>query len=313
MLNEVYEGGYNYIHSATPGPVGLAALGIARILNLPISGTYHTALPQYAAYLTEDDSIEQLVWRYTLWYYDQMGTVYVPSRKTGDELKARGLDSRKIRTYPRGVDIVRFHPSKRNGYFRENYDVDQVTRLLYVGRVSKEKNLPLLVEVFKEVCRESKDVHLVVVGDGPYLAAMKEETAGLPCTFTGYRHGEELVEIYASCDIFIFPSTTDTFGNVILEAQASGLPVIVTDEGGPIENMIAGQTGLLVPGNDSKNLVRAIRELVGDPKRRARMAEKARSYAETRSFRQAFQEHWNMYLNDYRQPQGSGSSAGAIS
>ena len=298
MLNHVYEGGYGYIHSSTPGPIGLAALQIARLLNLPISGTYHTAIPQYAAYLTGDETIEQLTWRYTLWYYGQMRTIYVPSEATGQELAAKGIDSKKIMPYPRGVDTVRFNPSRAGDVFTRRYKINNSIKLLYVGRVSKEKNMPLLVDVFEEALKLEKNLHLVMVGDGPYLEEMKKRLAGKPCTFTGYLQGEELAEIYASSDIFIFPSTTDTFGNVILEAQASGLPVIVTDMGGPFENIIAGKTGLAVKGNEAGSLVQAVVSLAKSPDKQRQMSIQARAYAENRSFERAFQRHWDLYLHE---------------
>ena len=298
MLNHIYEGGYNYIHSATAGPLGLVGLAISRILGLPISGTYHTALPQYAAYLTGDEAIEQLVWRYTLWYYDQMEFVYVPSRQTGKELVDKGLSADKIRPYPRGVDAEAYHPRYRNGFYQRHYKLGDDLKLLYVGRVSKEKNLPLLVDVFKDLSAVMPNLHLVVVGEGPYFREMKKALEGRPATFTGFLQGRDLAEAYAAAEMFVFPSTTDTFGNVILEAQASGLPVIVTDSGGPRENMIDGETGLMVRGDDPAAFRRAVAELAGDPLRLKKMGQAARRYVETRSFENAFLEHWQMYSRE---------------
>jgi glycosyltransferase involved in cell wall biosynthesis len=298
MLHHVYNQGYNYIHSATPGPIGLAALGISRIMGLPISGTYHTSLPQYAAYLTGDEAVEQLVWRYTLWYYEQMDFVYAPSEETGRELVDRGLDEAKIRLYPRGVDVEAYHPRFGNGYYRRRHGLGDEIKLLYVGRVSKEKNLPVLVRSFKKLCASDPRLHLAVVGDGPYMSEMQKELAAAPVTFTGYLSGTDLAEAYASADLFVFPSTTDTFGNVILEAQASGLPVIVTDTGGPRENMMDGETGIIVPGGDAEALAAAAAELAGNPLRREKMGRAARRYVEERSFRKAFLEHWKLYTHE---------------
>ncbi len=299
MLNHCHEQGFTHIHSATPGPIGLAALGIAHILNLPINGTYHTALPQYAQYLTGDSAIEELTWRYTLWYYDQMDAVYVPSRATGDELIAKGLNPEKIRLFPRGIDTARFHPAKRNGVMKKRFGIGgEIVKLLYVGRVSKEKNMPLLAQAFKALLAETQDIHLFIVGDGPYLEEMKRTMAGTPCTFTGYMDGEPLATMYASSDIFVFPSTTDTFGNVVLEAQAAGLPVIVTDQGGPHENMLSDRTGLVVKGDDPESLGRAMRILAGDRGLARSMGASARRYMEDRSFEQAFDETWRMYDED---------------
>jgi glycosyltransferase involved in cell wall biosynthesis/predicted metal-dependent phosphoesterase TrpH len=296
MLNYCYEREITHIHAATPGPLGLAALAIARILKVPISGTYHTALPQYARYLTEDANIEELVWKYTLWYYNQMDHIYVPSQSTGSELKEKGVAAGKIRVFPRGIDIERFHPRKRDVRLVEaRFGLRPGMKLVYVGRVSKEKNLPLLGQVFHSLTKTGAEVQLVVVGDGPYGREFQDIMRGTPTTFTGYLEGEELAILYASCDVFVFPSTTDTFGNVVLEAQASGLPVIVTDMGGPRENLIPGETGLVVKGEDGQALLEAIRTLLGDAERRHRMGEAARRYMEDRSFERAFDQTWNLY------------------
>jgi glycosyltransferase involved in cell wall biosynthesis len=138
-------------------------------------------------------------------------------------------------------------------------------------------------------------VHLVIVGDGPYLNDMKAALAGLPVTFTGILEGEELTQAYASSDLFVFPSTTDTFGNVVLEAQASGLPVIVTDQGGPQENLIPDKTGIIFPANDADALSRAVLQMVGDPGRLIQMKQQARQYMESRSLETAYLQLWDSY------------------
>jgi glycosyltransferase involved in cell wall biosynthesis len=296
MLDYCYTQDFTHIHSATPGPIGLAALLISRILKLPIYGTYHTAFPQYVDKLTEDKGMEDVMWWYVIWYYKQMDAVYVPSRATGEELAAKGLPKEKIRFYPRGIDIDRFHPRHRNGFFRTRFQMsDHEVKLLYVGRVSKEKNLDVLAEVFRRLSATEQKVSLVVIGDGPYLPKMREELEGLPAVFTGYLEGDDLLQAYASCDIFVFPSTTDTFGNVILEAQASGLPVIVTDAGGPRENLVPGKTGLVVPAGDVPAFTKALGRLTGNPDMLREMKEAARGYMEDRGFESAYEKLWESY------------------
>ncbi len=296
MLDFCYEQAFNRIHIATPGPVGLAALAIAHILQLPTYGTYHTALPQYVARLTEDSGLGDLVWKYMVWFYDQVDVVLVPSHATGQELAARGIHAEKIQFYPRGVDTISYHPDKRNGFYKSHFQLaDDHLKLLYVGRVSREKNLDQLVEIFQKVSRTFPQVHLVVVGDGPYLPEMKAALTGYPTVFTGYLDGEDLSEAYAGADLFVFPSTTDTFGNVVLEAQASGIPVIVTDKGGPSENMIDQKTGFIVPADDPGAFVEKINSLLLDPEQLRRMKENARQYMESRSFEAAFNTMWEMY------------------
>ena len=296
MLDYCYEQGFTHIRSATPGPIGLAALAIARILKLPLYGTYHTALPQYADLLTDDAGVADLMWKYTVWYYNQMDVVYVPSEATADELVRKGVAKEKIRFYARGIDVKRFHPSKRNGFFKSRYGLtEDEVKLLYVGRVSKEKNMPLLAEIYRSLAALRPHVRLVVVGEGPYLEDMKESLKDLPVTFTGFLSGEDLAQAYASSDLFVFPSTTDTFGNVVLEAQASGLPVIVTDEGGPRENLVPGKTGFIVPSKEKEVLLDTLLSLVDDPPLRDKMRLHAREYMENRSFETAFLQLWDSY------------------
>ncbi|WDP88458.1 MAG: glycosyltransferase [Desulfobacter sp.] len=296
MLDYCFQQNFTHIHSATPGPMGLAALAIARILKLPLTSTYHTQFPQYAKYLTGDDFIEDMTWRFMIWYYDQMDQIYVSSQNSFDELSEKGINPQKIRIIPRGINTALFSPSKRNGILNKDYGVrDNAVKFLYVGRVSREKNLPLLVEAFLDICSRRKDVHLTVVGDGPYAGEMKRRLREVPASFTGYLSGNALQEIYASADLFVFPSTTDTFGNVVLEAQSSGLPVIVSDIGGPCENMKDRGTGLVVPGDDTAALVRAMETLASDKNMRRNMGIQARAYMENRSFENAFIQSWEFY------------------
>jgi len=298
VLNYCYNERFTNIHSATPGPVGLVALAVARILRIPICGTYHTAVPQYTAALTEDPAMGDLMWKFIVWYYGQMDLVYVPSRATGDELIRRGIRRDKISVYPRGIDIDIFHPSNRNGIFKNRYGINEdILKLLYVGRVSKEKDLPLLAELMKKLSRLRKSIHLVVVGDGPYLAEMKMAMKGLPVTFTGFLFDRDLAEVYASSHLFVFPSTTDTFGNVVLEAQASGLPVVVSDRGGPQENMIPGRTGFVFPAGDVGKCLDTVLQLIDSPSHLREMGKEARSYMEGRSFKSAYQKLWVSYCN----------------
>ena len=296
MLNYCYEQEFTHIHTATPGPLGLAALAISKIMRIPLSGTYHTALPQYALSLTGDGGIEELAWRYTIWFYDQLKFILVPSKSTGQELIDKGIDPSKIRAFPRGVDTERFHPAKRDDRFLKNkLGIHAGLKLLYVGRISKEKNLHLLVDVYKSLSEKYDDIQFVFVGDGPYLKELQAMMEGLPVVFTGYREGEELSAIYAGCDLFVFPSTTDTFGNVVLEAQASGMPAIVTDMGGPQENVIHQKTGLIVKADSADCLLNGLEALLSDRLKLKEMGKAARRYMEGRSYERAFDETWLMY------------------
>lgn len=296
MLEYCYENNFTHIMASTPGPMGLAALAVSRILGIPLYGTYHTAFPQYVAELTDDFAMEELAWKLMIWFYNQMDTVYVPSRATGAELAAKGIRPAKLRLYPRGIDINRFHPARRNGFWTSQYGLSAATtKLLYVGRVSKEKNLDVLTRAFNKLCLLNPDLQLIIVGDGPYRMEMEKALEHTSALFTGYLEGDDLVNAYASSDLFVFPSSTDTFGNVVLEAQASGLPVIVTDSGGPQENLISGETGLIVPAHDDQALIDAVLAICEPPGRLTEMQRNARNYMENRSFEDAFNKSWEMY------------------
>ncbi len=294
MLTHCFEQEYDCILAATPGPVGLAALAISKILKLPFHGTYHTAFPEYVGAFTEDAGLEDGCWRYMSWFYNQMQVIYAPSEATRFELAERGIDPEKIVTYPRGVDTDRFHPDKRNGFYRR-FAVQGRTKLLYVGRISVEKGLDVLSDAFKKAAAIRDNLQLIVVGDGPYLKKMQRTLRNAPATFTGMLGGEALAQAYASADIFVFPSATDTFGNVVLEAQASGLPVIVSDRGGPCENMLRDETGLIFPAGDADALLRAIIHLIDTPERIEYMGKRARRHVERRTFDATFLKTWAIF------------------
>jgi glycosyltransferase involved in cell wall biosynthesis len=296
MLDYCYQQRFTHILASTPGPVGLAALGAGRILNLPVYGTYHTAIPQYVLERTRDKGMEEFIWKGMIWFYNQMDRVFAPSKAIAEELVDRGLPRDKVEVHPHGIDTARFHPGKRNGFWNRYFrDGGRTVKLLYVGRVSREKNLDLLVRAYREHLSGRNDLKLILVGDGPDLTRLKGQLRGDDVVFTGQLTGEDLSQAYASSDIFVFPSCTDTFGNVVLEAQASGLPVVVTDRGGPRENMIHGETGFVVPGGDPLALAEAVAAMADDPWLLARMKEQARSYCRTRSFESAFLDYWELY------------------
>ncbi len=278
LLQYIEQEGITSIHVSTPGTVGLLGLLIGRLMDIPVAGTYHTDIPQYVRTLTNDEFLEQAAWSYMTWFYNQMEEVLVPSAGTREQLLSHGLAPEKLQPLPRWVDTEQFSPVKRVEQYWQQRGLAGELTLLYVGRVSKEKALDLLVEAFRTLVREGLPVGLAIVGDGPYRAEMEAELAGYPALFTGFLQGEQLQQAYASADLFVFPSATDTFGNVVLEAQAAGLPVIVSDAGGPRELMQAGSTGLVFPADDLTELLAALRRLAQSPLLRVRMAQAARNF-----------------------------------
>jgi glycosyltransferase involved in cell wall biosynthesis len=278
IMDYIEREGFTRIHISTPGTVGLLGLLIARVMDIPVAGTYHTDIPQYVRSLTNDEFLEQAAWNYMIWFYNQMEEVVAPSAGTRAQLLSRGLPLEKMKPLPRWVDFEQFSPEKRDPFFWSLRGLRGAVTLLYVGRVSREKSLDLLVEAFRSLVDEGSDIALAVIGDGPYRSEMEERLAGYPALFTGYLSGEELQCGYASADLFVFPSATDTFGNVVLEAQASGLPVIVSDEGGPRELMVDGETGVVFRAGNQLSLNNAIRSVVNDRLRFSRFAHAAREF-----------------------------------
>jgi glycosyltransferase involved in cell wall biosynthesis len=279
VMDFIEREGFTRIHVSTPGTVGLLGLLVARMMNIPVAGTYHTDIPQYVRSLTNDEFLEQAAWSYMIWFYSQMEEVMVPSTGTREQLLARGLPLERMKPLPRWVDTDAYSPEMRNPSFWKSRGAGfGRTVLLYVGRVSREKGLEMLVSAFKELVVEGAAVALAVIGDGPYRDEMEASLSGTPAMFTGYLAGEQLQRGYASADLFVFPSATDTFGNVVLEAQASGLPVIVSDEGGPHELMIDGETGVVFRAGNRGGLAAAIRSMISGPERLVLMSQNARRF-----------------------------------
>ena len=293
ILDYIQREKFTEIIISTPGPVGLTGLLAAKMLNLQTSGIYHTDFPQYIRILTEDSFLESVAWRYMHWFYGQLDTVFVNSEEYRQSWIKRGFDPAKLKIFPRGLDTELFHPTRRDPAFFEKFGAHNgEVRLLYVGRVSREKDLDLLATAYQRLRDEGLPIQLFIVGHGPYSEALAKS---LPeAFFTGYLTGSELATAYASADVFVFPSTTDTFGNVIIEAQASGVPVVVSDAGGPKELVQESETGLITKSRDVDDLARAIRTLVVDPALRERMGQRARQSVIDRTWPAAFRKFWSI-------------------
>jgi glycosyltransferase involved in cell wall biosynthesis len=227
------------------------------------------------------------------WFYGQLDTVFVNSEEYRQSWIKRGLDPTKLKIFPRGLDTELFHPERRDPAFFQKFGAhDGEVRLLYVGRVSREKDLDFLATAYRHLRDQGMPVHLIVVGHGPYA---EEFAKSLPeATLTGYLTGKELATAYASADIFVFPSTTDTFGNVIIEAQASGVPAVVSDSGGPKELVQHNENGFITKSHDLDDYTRAVRALVVDPARRKAMGDRARQSVLDRTWPSALRKFWSI-------------------
>jgi glycosyltransferase involved in cell wall biosynthesis len=282
LLKYLQESGFTKMQISTPGTIGIAGLFAAKALQMETAATYHTSVPEYVENYTKDLSLEALAWRYMILFYHSVDEVLVPSKFIARLLHHRGLRNRKLLILDRWVDLERFHPDKRTPGFWRRYGIeneDELIKFVYVGRVGVEKNLAQLAEAYRRLCAVRSDVHLVIVGDGPFRKQLQQMLSGLPVTFTGFLQGDDLPRAIASADAKLFPSTTDTWGNAPLEAEACGLPVVVSDVGGPCELMEDGLTGIKIPGRDVDALYHAMVTLL-DPAIRTRMGKAARVFVE---------------------------------
>jgi glycosyltransferase involved in cell wall biosynthesis len=262
MVENVHREGFTEVVISTPGPVGLAGLLASRLLGLPAKGIYHTDFPRYVLALTEDSAMEGVAWKYMDWFFGGLDGMFVNSAPYRDEWIGRGIDPAKIQILPRGVDSLLFQPEKRDEQFwPQRGAAAGAFVLLYVGRVSREKDLDMLPELVGGL--GGRNVVLAVVGDGPYR---QELESILPqAIFTGVLQGKDLAGAYASADLFVFPSTTDTYGNVVAEALASGLPCVVSSAGGPAGMVKDGVTGCVTRARDQKDFVGKVLSLVDSP------------------------------------------------
>jgi glycosyltransferase involved in cell wall biosynthesis len=291
MIDYIQREGFTELIISTPGPIGLTALLAGKLLGLRTSGIYHTDFPQYVRILTDDNFLETLTWNFMKWFYEQLDLLYVNSEGYRRAWTDRGIAPERIRILPRGLDTTLFHPSRREPDFWRKYGIPAGrTVLLYVGRVSKEKDLDVIVAAWGRLAQDG--LALAFVGDGPYLKELRQL---LPeAAFTGYLAGLDLARAYASSDVFVFPSTTDTFGNVILEALASGLPCVVSDQGGPKDLIVHGVTGLITRALDVEDFTRQVQELAGDSSLRQSMGIEAHRTVQDRDWADAAQKFWAM-------------------
>jgi glycosyltransferase involved in cell wall biosynthesis/predicted metal-dependent phosphoesterase TrpH len=293
VVEYLERGQFSEVIISTPGPLGLTGLAAARLLGLRTAGIYHTDFPEYVRVMTDDDDLAQLAGRFMWWFYGQMDMVFVPSEWYRQELRDNGLDQKPIEVLPRGVDTALFRPERRDPEFLHQFGGNGHFKFLYAGRVSPEKNLGTLVDAFDDLTRGGCPAELVIVGDGPLLPELRARCAGrADVVFTGFLRGEALASAYASADAFVFPSTSDTFGNVVLEAQACGLPAIVSNQGGPQEIVREHRSGLIVDMATARPLRDAMATLYADADLRRAISERALANARERSWPRILESFW---------------------
>jgi len=294
FLKQVRADRTELVHFTTPGPVGLAALLIAWHTELPVIGSFHTDLVAYTEKLSGSPRLAALMREYLRWSYGRCARILVPSEDTRGLLVRSKIAAERISLWTRGVDTHLFTPSKRSEALRERWRVcDRRPAIIYVGRVSKEKGLERLPEIQSLLHRHGLEHRLVIVGDGPYR---RELQARLPdAVFTGTLAPPDVAVALASADLFLFPSDTDSAGNVVLEAQACGLPVIVSDAGGPKEYVRPDVSAFVCRAGDLPAYSAAAAQILRSLPRRRAMGTAARAHAETVGWEAALAPLYSAY------------------
>jgi glycosyltransferase involved in cell wall biosynthesis len=240
-------------------------------------------------------------------FYLQADAIYSPSAFYRDQLAEHGFPREKMFIFQRGTDLEFYNPRHRDETYFATWNVRNKFVFIYTGRISKEKNLDLICEAFVADPFLQEHAALALIGDGPYRETIAARYSHPAIIFPGFLKGKPLARAYASADCFVFPSTTDTYGNSVLEAQASGLPALVSDEGGPKEIIVPDKTGFVLPGHDRDAWRAAMRKLAEQPELKHQMAAAARAHTATRDWATAFHEFWdeNPYANIYANTQTS--------
>ena len=264
------------VHVVNPAVLGLGGIWLARTRGLPLVASYHTHLPKYLEHYGMG-MLEPLLWELLKTAHNQAQLNLCTSSAMVSELAAKGIQHTAL--WQRGVDTDLFRPSLRSNAMRarlHGHHDDTGNLLLYIGRLSAEKQ----IERIRPVLTALPQTRLALVGDGPYRCQLERLFEGTATTFVGYLAGEDLASAYASGDAFLFPSSTETLGLVLLEAMAAGCPVVGANRGGIPDIVSHGENGCLYDPDDPPSLIAAVNTLLGDRDARRTLRESAREEAE---------------------------------
>jgi glycosyltransferase involved in cell wall biosynthesis len=296
LVETIAEGRYDLIHVTAPGPAGVSATLLSRVTGMPLLGSYHTELGAYARMRSADEGVEGIARAALGAFYRAPSTVLSPSPAADRSLIGLGTDPARIGRWERGVDTESFDPAKAD---RQAFPGE--LKILYAGRLTREKGVDLLAESFIRAHSVDPRLHLLLAGGGPEEEELRAKLGGL-ATFLGWLEGEDLARAYASADLFLFCSRTDTYGQVVLEAGASGLPVVAIAEGGPASLVENRHTGMLCKA-DPDHVAGTVLQLASSPLLRRHLGASARRAAGERSWEHALEQ----LASGYRRALGAGA------
>lgn len=288
------------IYVATEGLLGHSAMAAARSLDIPVITGFHTQFDHYSRHY-HLGLLEPAIRRVLRRFHNRAECTLVPTQDLRKKLEHQGFG--KCRVMSRGVDIRLFSPVRRDSALRAEWGLgDQDIALIHVGRLAPEKNLPLVIKAFEAFRQKLPNSRCVLVGDGPDREKLQREYPDV--IFAGMRTGEDLARHYASGDLFLFPSVTDTFGNVVLEAMASSLPVLAFDYAAPREHIRSGISGFLAPYGDETAFCRAGANLAERAEMIPAMGRSARGIAEGLDWSHEYDRLEALFLSYVKRPLG---------
>lgn len=260
------------IYIATEGPLGWSALRTARKMGIAVSTGFHTRFDEY----TRDYGVgflQPLALGWMRHFHNRSDATLVPTCELADFLRSERFSD--VMHLPRAVDTQRFDPTRRSAGLRAGWGLgENDLAVVYLGRIAAEKNLPLAIRAFREIAKQRPDAKFVWIGDGPELAGIRE--ANPDFVYCGIRRDEDLAAHFASTDLFLFPSHSETFGNVTIEAMASGVPTVAFNYGAAKEHLVDGEHGATIDGTDDEAFIAAARRIAGDDALRRAMGIAAR-------------------------------------
>ena len=279
------------IHLVNPTLLGLAGLRVARKHSIPIVASYHTDMSGFAR-RWKMGALAEPIYRFYRIVHNRADLNLVPSEFTRQQIMAKGF--KRVAVWPGGVDLDRFNPAKRSPVWRQTLSGGEPDKfiILIVSRLSPEKRVDMLLPIVQEI----EGIRLAIVGDGPVRTSLESLYANTPTRFTGYLRGEDLACAYSTADLFVFTGAEETFGNVVVEAMASGLPVVAPASGGVVNLVEDGVSGLLYPPEDKRVLTSFVKQLVHDPERTRVMGRCGRTRAEGMGWEVTF----DMLLDRYQ-------------
>lgn len=292
MKEELISFAPDVIHVATPFNMGLCGAYYAKKLNIPLVGSYHTDFDYYLDFY-DLQFMSKYLWKYMNWFHRPLRKIFVPTFDTLEKLKRKGFMNMEV--WSRGVDCQLFHPHYDKLAVRQKYQIRKKFLLIYVGRLAPEKDIKTLLEVAKALPPSiNENLQWLIVGDGPSRNQMQRDALE-NMDFVGFLQGKDLAELYAAADLFVFPSPTETFGNVVLESIASGTPVVGANSGGVKCIIQEGVTGRLCQPENVQHFTNAVIELLHNHLLRNQMGIEGRKYALTQKWDTIFENLLHSY------------------